>query len=241
VCACPTDAPPEVVSGRGRSCAADWWALGILLHEMLTGRPPFEGSSAEEVRTRMHVHPAACASRHMHLRRSMRTPERPSAWLRKHGRARDVAMVLCSSRARLSGGRCSVLSPSFPTAAPPPLISCRPLCCAPPRPSRRIAPLSSWGCSRRASRSASALAPPASSASRSTPGLGAWIGRPRCVVRRLFRGCRLLPLTEPSTAASTFRERTCARPPTPHKLTPRRASPSACVHTRPDTEAAHRT
>jgi len=48
---CGTDeyAPPEVVSGRGRSCAADWWALGILLHEMLTGRLPFEGSSAEEV------------------------------------------------------------------------------------------------------------------------------------------------------------------------------------------------
>ena len=48
---CGTDeyAPPEVVSGRGRSCAADWWALGILLHEMLTGRPPFEGASAEEV------------------------------------------------------------------------------------------------------------------------------------------------------------------------------------------------
>lgn len=48
---CGTDeyAPPEVVSGRGRSCAADWWALGILLHEMLTGRPPFEGTSAEDV------------------------------------------------------------------------------------------------------------------------------------------------------------------------------------------------
>lgn len=48
---CGTDeyAPPEVVSGRGRSCAADWWALGILLHEMFVGRPPFEGATAEDV------------------------------------------------------------------------------------------------------------------------------------------------------------------------------------------------
>jgi len=48
---CGTDeyAPPEAVSGRGRSTAADWWGLGILLHEMLTGRPPFEGRSSEDI------------------------------------------------------------------------------------------------------------------------------------------------------------------------------------------------
>ena len=48
---CGTDeyAPPEVVSGHGRSTAADWWGLGILLHEMLTGRPPFEGRSAQDI------------------------------------------------------------------------------------------------------------------------------------------------------------------------------------------------
>jgi serine/threonine protein kinase len=48
---CGTDeyAPPEVLSGRGRSSAADWWALGILLHEIFAGRPPFEGNTAEDV------------------------------------------------------------------------------------------------------------------------------------------------------------------------------------------------
>jgi len=48
---CGTDeyAPPEVVTGRGRSTAADWWGLGVLLHEMLTGRPPFEGRSAQDI------------------------------------------------------------------------------------------------------------------------------------------------------------------------------------------------
>ena len=48
---CGTDeyAPPEVVSGKGRSTAADWWGLGVLLHEMLTGRPPFEGRSAQDI------------------------------------------------------------------------------------------------------------------------------------------------------------------------------------------------
>lgn len=48
---CGTDeyAPPEVVWGRGRSTAADWWGLGILMHELLIGHPPFGGASGQEV------------------------------------------------------------------------------------------------------------------------------------------------------------------------------------------------
>ena len=37
----PFATAPEVLRGRGYSVAADWWSFGIVLFEMLAGRPPF--------------------------------------------------------------------------------------------------------------------------------------------------------------------------------------------------------
>lgn len=33
---------PEVIMRRGTTCAADYWALGVLIFEMLVGDPPFK-------------------------------------------------------------------------------------------------------------------------------------------------------------------------------------------------------
>lgn len=48
---CGTDeyAPPELVLKEGRCESGDWWGLGILMHEILVGYPPFEGSTADDV------------------------------------------------------------------------------------------------------------------------------------------------------------------------------------------------
>lgn len=39
---------PEVVNRKGHSAVADWWSLGVLMFEMLTGRLPFQGESRQD-------------------------------------------------------------------------------------------------------------------------------------------------------------------------------------------------
>uniref|UniRef100_A0A2P2KBM8 non-specific serine/threonine protein kinase n=1 Tax=Rhizophora mucronata TaxID=61149 RepID=A0A2P2KBM8_RHIMU len=44
---------PEIVQGKGHDKAADWWSVGILLYEMLSGEPPFTGGNRAKVQQKI--------------------------------------------------------------------------------------------------------------------------------------------------------------------------------------------
>ncbi|KAJ3211351.1 hypothetical protein HDU67_004585 [Dinochytrium kinnereticum] len=48
-CGTPEYLAPEVLIGQGYTKAVDWWTLGILLYEMLTGLPPFYDENVNEM------------------------------------------------------------------------------------------------------------------------------------------------------------------------------------------------
>lgn len=48
-CGTSTYMAPEVIEDQGYGPMADWWALGVLLYEMMAGYLPFDSDNEEDL------------------------------------------------------------------------------------------------------------------------------------------------------------------------------------------------
>jgi serine/threonine protein kinase len=60
VCGTPDYMAPELILAKGHSYAVDWWAVGVLIFEITTGRTPFTGREPMDIYESVLAHEDGC-------------------------------------------------------------------------------------------------------------------------------------------------------------------------------------